>query len=149
MNTKDLREVLKRAEALFRGAAASKQADALGKLGDALDKAGSVSVGDFVEHVRQPITPPTPPPPTAQQAIERLKEIDRKVDQAAFRQLFAEMSDRRFAKVAAFDVAEGYTGARPRSRSSKGDVLDAIKEYFETGVYRAQKAELDKNPSPW
>jgi hypothetical protein len=142
VDTKSLRTLLRRAEALFRGSAASQQADALGKFATVLDEADPRSVDDFVDRVRPP--PPPAPPLRAEEVVARLEEIHQGVDEAAFRALFGQLSERRFSKDAAIEVAAAYTGARLAPSRSKKDALNAIERHFRTRAYRAAKARREQ-----
>jgi hypothetical protein len=142
VDTKGLHALLKRAEALFRGSAASQQANALGKFAEVLDKAHPRSVDDFVDRVRPP--PPPPPPPRAEEVVARLERIHQDVDEPAFTALFEQLAERHFSKAAAIEAAAAYTGARLAPSRSKKDALNAIERHFRTRAYRAAKAKLEQ-----
>jgi hypothetical protein len=141
VDTKGLRALLKRAEALFRGSAASQQAEALGRFADVLDEAHPRSVDDFVDRVRPPA--PQAPPPHAEEVVAELERIHQDVDEPAFAALFEQLAERHFSKATAVEVAAAYTGARLAASRSKKDALNAIERHFRTRAYRAAKAKRE------
>lgn len=142
VDTKGLRALLKRAEALFRGSAASQQADALGKFAELLDGAHPRSVDDFVDRARPP--PPPSPPPRVEEVVARLERIHQDVDESAFTALFGQLAERHFSRAAAIEVAAAYTGAHLAPSRSKKDALNAIERHFSTRAYRAAKARREQ-----
>ena len=142
MDTNSLRALLKRAEALFRGSAASQQADALGKFAEVLDEAHPRSVDDFIDRARPP--PPPAPSPRAEEVAAQLERIHEDVDEPAFTALFKQLAERHFSKAAAIEVAAAYTGARLAPNRSKKDALHAIERHFRTRAYRAAKAKREQ-----
>jgi hypothetical protein len=142
VDTKGLCALLKRAEALFKGSAASQQADALGRFAKVLDEAHPRSVDGFVDCVRPP--PPPAPPPRAEEAVAQLERIHQEVDEAAFAALFEQLAGRDFSKAATIEVAAAYTGARLAPSRSKKDALNAIHRHFRTRAYRAAKARHEQ-----
>jgi len=121
VDTNSLRGLLKRAEALFRGSAASQQADALGKFAKVLDEAHPRSVDDFIDRARPP--PPPAPSPRAEEVAAQLERIHQDVDEPAFTALFEQLAERHFSKAAAIEV-------KPTYGLSEADVERMVEESF-------------------
>jgi hypothetical protein len=144
MRVRDLREVLRDIQRVFRASGAKAQETAFSKLSASLQGQDNRDLEACLKAVEDEIHAASLPPST--RYLRRLDEIG--LDERAFKDFIENLeSDRSLAKTDFVTIVERYTGSADR-RGTVKKLIKQLKSHFFAKLYERDANELAKRATP-